>query len=319
MGWTSPHWHQREMDPCWFTWTAKTNNAKTLLHFIYDTCKLYLFPDASAKAYGAVVYMSQQDQVCLVMSKSWVAPTKSITLLKLELMAAVMAARLANFVKPSLYNYDLSTNIPLWSDSQIALYCIYKQTSSKPPLCHWNCQVPPNMWSFTPTLDNPISLLEAYQLSNYLLHSYGLKAQAGYCQNPSGPNGCQQVSYISILQKQGRRKDSLIHLKRTPAVSNAVTITRYSSINKLLAVTAYVLRFIHNLSKQHARLNGPLSVSELRSAKKLWISSSQHLYFKDELSYLLKKQHFLPWLNNLDYSWTTITLYSAVAEFTMPL
>ena len=44
------------------------------------------------------------------------------------------------------------------------------------------------------------------------------------------------------------------HLERTPVtyvtgISNVVTITRYSTINKLLAVIANVLRFIHNLSK----------------------------------------------------------------------
>ena len=67
-----------------------------------DACNMFVFSHASTKAYGAVVYLSYQDQVALVMSKSCVAPTKSITLPKLELMAAVMAARLANFVKSSL-------------------------------------------------------------------------------------------------------------------------------------------------------------------------------------------------------------------------
>lgn len=75
---------------------------------------------------------SHQDQVTLVTSKSWVAPTKTITLPKLELMAAVMATRLANFVKSSLHNFDLSNTIHLWTDSQIVLYWIYKQTSLQP-------------------------------------------------------------------------------------------------------------------------------------------------------------------------------------------
>ena len=58
-----------------------------------------------------------------------------------------------------------------------------------------------------------------------------------------------------------------------------------------------MLRFIHNLSKQHSRLTGPLSTSELQSDEKLWISSSQHSCFKAELSYLLKKnQHHCPTL-----------------------
>ena len=79
---------------------------------------MFVFLDASMKAYGAVVYISQ---VTLVMSKSCVAPTKTITLPKLELMAAVMATRLANFITCSLYNYHLSTTTHLWTVRQIVI------------------------------------------------------------------------------------------------------------------------------------------------------------------------------------------------------
>ena len=125
--------------------------------------------------------MCQQDQVCLVMSKNRVAPTKSITLPKLELMAAVMASQLANFVKSLLLNYDLSTNTHLWTDSQIVLYWTYKQTSSKPFINHRVTEIiksfPPTMWSFTPTSDNPPDLLtrgiSAQQLLSSQLWSQG--------------------------------------------------------------------------------------------------------------------------------------------------
>ena len=86
------------------------------------------------------------------MSKNCVAPTKPITLPKLELMAVVMATRLANFVKSSLYNYDLSTTN--W---------IYKQTSTKRYIHQRVTEIvesfPPTKWSFTPTSDNPVDLL----------------------------------------------------------------------------------------------------------------------------------------------------------------
>ena len=53
--------------------------------------QLHIFADASLCAYGAVAYITQDNQVSLVMSRSRVAPVKPITLPKLELMAAVIA------------------------------------------------------------------------------------------------------------------------------------------------------------------------------------------------------------------------------------
>ena len=88
--------------------------------------QLHIFADTSLCAYGAVAYLTQDDQVALVMSRSRVAPVKSITLPNLELMAAVIATRPAKFVIKSLYlkcDSDISTH--LWTDSQITLHWIY--------------------------------------------------------------------------------------------------------------------------------------------------------------------------------------------------
>ena len=272
----------------------------------HDACNMFVFSDASMKAYGAVVYICHQDQISLVMSKNRVAPTKPITLPKLELMAAVMATRLANFVKSSLHNYDLSTTTHLWTDSQIVLYWIYKQTSTKTFIHQRVTEIvesfPPTKWSFTPTSDNPADLLtrgvSTRQLLTSQLWSQGPSWLLSESKWPKWlPTG---ILHINIAEAEEGIEQTMTPEEDTShitGISNIVTITRYSSINKLLAVTAYVLRFIHNLSKRHTRLTGPLSVSELQSAKKFWISSSQHSCFKDELSYLLKRnRHHCPTL-----------------------
>ena len=68
-------------------------------------------------------------------------------------------------------------------------------------------------------------------------------------------------------------------------IHSIVNITRYSSLNQLAAVTAYVLRYIHNSCKQQPLLNGPLTAVELTSARKLCISSSQSTDYPAELGY----------------------------------
>ena len=63
---------------------------------------VHCFADASPRAYGAVVFLTQQNQVSFVTAKSRVAPLKQLTLPRLELMAALVATRLTHFVQNAI-------------------------------------------------------------------------------------------------------------------------------------------------------------------------------------------------------------------------
>ncbi|KRZ47770.1 hypothetical protein T02_7890, partial [Trichinella nativa] len=86
--------------------------------------ELHGYGDASEMAYGSAVYLkattvSGETVVKLVMSKTRVAPVKRVTLPRLELMAALITARLISFVKTSL---EIKfSKVVCWTDSQVAL------------------------------------------------------------------------------------------------------------------------------------------------------------------------------------------------------
>ncbi|XP_077869797.1 uncharacterized protein LOC144362084 [Saccoglossus kowalevskii] len=89
-----------------------------------DVHKLHVFVDASPKAYGAAVYLRQDRQTSLVISKTRVAPLKEMKLPRLERMAALIGSRLIRFVSHALKDKINITKHVLWSDIHIVIHWI---------------------------------------------------------------------------------------------------------------------------------------------------------------------------------------------------
>jgi len=122
---------------------------------------VHCFADVNQKAYGAVVFLILQNEVSFVALKSCAAPLKQLTLPHLELMAALVATRLTQFVKNAIHLQDPS--ILIWSDSQIKLYCM-KSQKQLPAFVHHRITeiqslLPTAEWKYCPTLENPANLL----------------------------------------------------------------------------------------------------------------------------------------------------------------
>nr|CAH7758002.1 unnamed protein product [Callosobruchus chinensis] len=132
---------------------------------------LPIFADASPVAYGAVAYLrcereNGESQAKFLIAKARVSPIyekgdKQVTLPRLELTAAVCAARLQNFISSNATVTFISHT--LWTDSKITLHWIKgKPTKWKPYVCHRVNEIQrltKGDWRHYPGNENPADLL----------------------------------------------------------------------------------------------------------------------------------------------------------------
>ena len=264
---------------------------------------LYVFADASTKAYGTIVYLYSNGNISFVISKGRVAPIKALTLPKLELMAAVTAIRVAKFVQTSLSVNNHLIPVHLWADSQIVLHWIHNG-------CHSNMFVhqrvteilknfPPANWSFTPSSDNPADLLtrgistEQLKSSELWIHGPWWLSDTSHWPTWS-PANILDVVVTELVELAPCT--TILSSKDQTGLLSIIDASRYSNLNRLLGTIAYVYRFIHNLRKLQPLLSGPLTSSELSGACRNLITAVQRCSYPEELAYLLKTSPKYPHL-----------------------
>ena len=69
----------------------------------------------------------------------------------------------------------------------------------------------------------------------------------------------------------------------------AIKLTNFSSLNRLLAVTAYVYEYVNNLHKSQPKLTGPLTMAELSCAQRRWVQNCQENTSSGEMSSVRSK------------------------------
>lgn len=140
-------------------WKRWLEDIKLLISFRLDRCirpkdfgapihrQLHHFADASKDGYGTVSYIRLQNcrnevHVAFLLGKARVVPLKSIIVPRLELTAAVVAARVDVMLKSELH-FELEESV-FWTDSTSVLYInsiLITKTNDFKPL--WQTGLPP--------------------------------------------------------------------------------------------------------------------------------------------------------------------------------
>ena len=125
------------------------------------------FCDASMTAYAAVVYLVVRTEIRVhtqfVICKTRVAPMQSITIPRLELLSALLLARLIVTVSRSLTSVIPCHELKCYTDSMVALHWIrgldkeWRQFVAN-RVNEIREKTPPSCWSHCPGVSNPADL-----------------------------------------------------------------------------------------------------------------------------------------------------------------
>ena len=150
-----------------------TNSSPVIIQAIHD------FSDASTVTYGTAVYLHTMHQdtfvsTTLITPKARVAPLKSTTIPRLELVAAYLLAKLLQYIA-KLFDIPRA-QIFGWTSSEIILCWLRKAPSSlKTYVSHRVAAIqdiiPPNHWHHVPTKENSADLLNRGMRLNQLVKS----------------------------------------------------------------------------------------------------------------------------------------------------
>lgn len=252
--------------------------------------ELIIFCDASKRAYGFTAYSVNSNGCNLMFSKAKVAPSKKRSLPTMELMGVFLAYKCL----PSLLGAHPEIkfkNVTFAVDAQIVLSWLLtdlpkstnefannrvkdillmkKQYEEKYVL---NCS-----YKYVPGEDNPADLLTR----GVSFEEFKAKFQLW----TRGPDWLVENRWpVSDLNCLTEKNKTLVQMQTcvsacecNPGVS-IIDTNKYSSFNRLINVTSYVLKFIYKCKKQ--------TVDSYKMAINYLTKQMQHEHFKSELHHL---------------------------------
>ena len=243
--------------------------------------QFHVFCDASEAAFGAVIYLrtsltNGEHHCSLVMSKTRVAPLKQMSIVRLELQAAVLAARLMDTVlKEATVAVDAVT---FWSDSKVVLQYIANESRRfhvfvANRVAEIHDLTRKEQWRHVPGTLNPADdCSRGLAASDLAPDCRWLRGPGFLWQDEENWPPKQDTGPLRPRQEEVKEeKFAGLTLQRQPVLPDA---TKFSCWLKYRRVAAWVRRFTHNTaicaSGAGTRFSGPLSAQELRDAE-VWI------------------------------------------------
>ena len=277
--------------------------------------ELHGFADASKSAFGAVLYLRRATEgkvsISLQNTKSKVAPIKTLSIPRLELCAAVLLVRIAKqFIEST--TLDIS-DVHLWTDSADVLFWLKDHPSRWIVFVANRCSEIHTsqrhaLWHHVRSKDNPADVLSRgispSELKDHHLWWKGPAFLSETASNWSKKQDNLNFNVSSIITCSSYQTTlNPLKSKSTPIWD---LIDKYSTLEKLLRITAYCVRFIslllrkidaqkqHNVNLKRITYSRVIistktlyiSADEMENSLSLWVYLTQKTYFQVEYSLL---------------------------------
>lgn len=225
--------------------------------------ELHIFADASESAYGVAAYLrvssNEQVHTSLLASKTRVAPIKRLTIPRMELMGAVLAVRLSEYLLKEVHLSIKQTFF--WLDSQVSLHWIRGDSNRwKPFVKHRVEEIhkksKKELWRFCPGNQNPADLasreVEAGSLVSCELWWSGpewLKNEEIHWPLAGVASGLNSPTHAvnAEIENEQRRVAFTVTSVVIQTREDIVDLKRVSSLHCVLRITAWIQRFARNL------------------------------------------------------------------------
>ncbi|GFY08897.1 uncharacterized protein TNCV_4660891 [Trichonephila clavipes] len=264
-------------------------------------CNEIHYLDASKRAYGTVAYLRIKLNdgniiSSFVASKGRVAPLKTLSIPRLELMGAFLSARLSDKIATA---FILPVSRFYWTDSSITCswikgYFNKHKVFEKNRIKEIQKLSDPKEWRYCKGKDNPADLisrgLPLSDLKNNKIWWHGPKWLT--MKQTEWPLFSEPIIETEI-------NNDKLELKKSITVNTAVEkrriennlISRYSSFSKLIRISALCLRFIYNCKGNPVlRKIDCISASEFDHVTKVLVKQVQLNEFLTEIKCLKNGQ-----------------------------
>ena len=244
------------------------------------------FSDGSSTAYGANVYMKVNYEngdvkTTLLVSKTRVAPLKKQSIPRIELLGCLIMSRLISNVLKSIQDDVYVEDVVLFSDSATALWWIKSGANEYKQYVHHRVKEIASLfdasaWNYVDSKNNPSDISSRggslAELKTLWWHG---PAFLNYDRDkwPKLKDWPKPKEDLKSSKSLTTSMVNALHESESN-IMNVMDIERFSTLTKLLRVTARVLNLIEKWRKRRPSID--IGADDMKRAETMWIKAVQH-------------------------------------------